>query len=177
QLIAQAAASGDIETIRDLLEADPGLIHSHSRDGWTPLHLATHFGHGQVAEVLLARGADVHARATNDLGTTPLLWAVMGQDVAAVTLLLDHGADVNETTAAGSTPLHKAAVLGNAALVRLLLARRANANARNSGGQNPPTHAPLQRQTKVAPLLSQHEGRGQTPRHEERGADSPPGPL
>src|SRR5262245_46468341 len=158
QLIAQAAASGDVETIRDLLEADPGLIHSHTRDGWTPLHLAAHFGHKQVAEALLARGADVHAQATNDLGTTPLLWAVMGQEMATVTLLLDHGADVNEATAAGSTPLHKAAMLGNVALVRLLLARGAKVNARNSRGQTPLTHALFKSHTEIVVLLSQHAG-------------------
>ena len=158
QLIAQAAAAGDVETVRGLLEADPILVHSHTRDGWTPLHLAAHFGHGQVAEALLACGANVHARATNDLATTPLLWAVMGQEVATVTLLLDHGADVNETTTAGSTPLHKASVLGNAALVRLLLARGANVNARNSGGQTPLTHALFKGHTEIAGLLREHEG-------------------
>jgi ankyrin repeat protein len=158
QLIAQAAAAGDIETVRNLLEVDPVLVHSHTRDGWTPLHLATHFGHGQVAEALLACGADVHVRATNDLGTTPLLWAVMGQDVVAVTLLLDHGADVNVTTTAGSTPLHKAAVLGNVALVRLLLARGAYVNARNSGGQTPLTHALFKGHTEVVALLQEYKG-------------------
>jgi ankyrin repeat protein len=158
RLITEAAAAGDVEAVRDLLEADPVLVGSHSRDGWTPLHLAVHFGHSQVAEALLAHGADVHARASNDLGTTPLLWAIVGQDVAAVTLLLDHGADVNETTTAGSTPLHKAAVVGNVALVRLLLARGANVNARNSGGQTPLTHALFKRHDEVVALLEQHGG-------------------
>jgi uncharacterized protein len=158
RLITQAAAAGDIEAVRGLLEADPVLVHSHSRDGWTPLHLAAQFGHRQVAEALLAHGADVRARASNGLGTTPLLWAVMGQDLALVTLLLDHGADVNETNAAGSTPLHKAAVLGNATLVRLLLARGANVNARNSGGQTPLTHALFKGHDEVVALLRQHAG-------------------
>jgi uncharacterized protein len=158
QHMAQAAASGDLETVVELLKSDPVLVHSHSRDGWTPLHLAAHFGHRQVAEALLAYGADVHARASNDLGTTPLLWAVMGQDSAVVTLLLDHGADVNDATTAGSTPLHKAAVLGNAALVGLLLARGANVNARNSGGQTPLTHALFKGHEAVAMLLQQHAG-------------------
>ena len=158
QLMAQAATSGDVEAVVELLQSDPLLVHGHSRDGWTPLHLAAHFGHRQVAEALLAHGADVNARASNDLGTTPLLWAVMGQDLAVVTLLLDHGADVNAATTAGSTPLHKAAVLSNAALVRLLLARGANVNARNSGGQTPLTHALFQGHDEVVALLQQHVG-------------------
>lgn len=159
RLITQAAAAGDVEAVRDLLKADPVLVHSYSGDGWTPLHLATHFGHTLVAEELLAHGADVCARASNALATTPLLWAVMGQDIAAVTLLLDHGADVNATTTAGSTPLHKAAVLGNADLVRLLLAHGANVNATNSGGQTPLTHARFKRHEEVIALLQQHAGK------------------
>jgi uncharacterized protein len=160
RLITGAAAAGDIAAVRDLLAAEPVLVHSHSYEGWTPLHLAAHFGHSQVVEMLLAQGADVHARATNDLGSSPLLWAIMGQDVAAVTLLLEHGADINETTTAGSTPLHKAAVVGNAALVRLLLARGANVNARNSGGQTPLTHALFKgHENAVVALLQQHGGR------------------
>ena len=158
RLITEAAASGDIAAVRDLLTAEPVLVHSHSYEGWTPLHLAAHYGHSQVVEMLLAHGADVHARATNDLGSSPLLWAIMGQDVAAVTLLLEHGAGINETTTAGSTPLHKAAVIGNAALVRLLLARGANVNARNSGGQTPLTHALFNRHDAVVALLQQHGG-------------------
>ena len=43
-------------------------------------------------------GADVNARAAHDLGSSPLLCTIMGQDVAAVTMLLDHGAGINETT-------------------------------------------------------------------------------
>ena len=156
--MAQAAASGDVEAVTDLLAVDPMLVQSYSSDGWTPLHLAAHFGHRRVAEALLACGADVHARASDHLGTTPLLWAVMGQDVALVTLLLDHGADVSEASSAGSTPLHKAAVLGNAALVRLLLARGADVNARNSGGQTPLTHALFKRHDEVIALLQQHGG-------------------
>lgn len=157
-LITEAARAGDVAAVSDLLAAEPVLVHTHSSEGWTLLHLATHYGHSQVAAMLLAHGADVNARATNDLGSSPLLWAITGQDVEAITLLLDHGADINETTTAGSTPLHKAAVTGNAALVRLLLARGANVNARNSGGQTPLTHALFNRHDTVAALLEQQGG-------------------
>ena len=137
RLIVEAAAAGDVEAVRDLLEADPVLVNTHSSDGWTPLHLAAHFGHLHVAEELLAHGADVDARASNHLGTTPLLWGVIGQDVALVTLLLDHGADVNEASTSGSTPLHKAAVLGNASLTRLLLVRGANCSSVDTASRGP----------------------------------------
>jgi uncharacterized protein len=158
RLITEAARTGDVAAVRDLLTAEPVLVHSHSSEGWTPLHVAAHYGHSQVAEMLLAHGADVNARATNDLGSSPLLWAITGQDVAAITVLLEHGADINETTTAGSTPLHKAAVVGNAALVRLLLACGAEVNARNSGGQTALAHALFKGHDEVVALLEQHAG-------------------
>jgi ankyrin repeat protein len=157
-LITQAAASGDLATVRALLEQDPVLAHCHSREGWTPLHVAAHFGHTDVAEALLAAGADVQARAENAQANTPLLWAVIGQQVGAVGWLLAHGAQVGEANLAGATALHKAAVLGDAAIVRLLLAHGAEVNARNSGGQTPLTHARYNRHDDVAALLRDHAG-------------------
>lgn len=38
--------------------------------GWTPLHLATYFGHKDVMEILLSRGADINA--INEVGDTCL---------------------------------------------------------------------------------------------------------
>lgn len=155
-LISQAATAGDVETVRDLLQSDPALVHSHSSDGWTPLHAAARGGQTAVAETLLACDVDVDARARNSLANTPLLCAVIGEHIEAVRLLLAHGANVNGANEAGATPLHKAAVLGNSEIVRLLLAHGANVNARNSGGQTALTHALYKRHEDVATLLRQH---------------------
>lgn len=43
---------------------------SKSNLGWTPLHLASYFGHKPVVEFLLDQGADINA--VNDSGDTPL---------------------------------------------------------------------------------------------------------
>jgi ankyrin repeat protein len=155
-LIAQSASTADVETVKQMLEQTPDLVHSHSPDGWTYLHRASELGRRDVAELLLTFGADVNARARNGLANTPLLCAVIGQHSDLVTLLLAHGADVNVRNTAGSTPLHKAAIGGNARLVRLLLAHGAQVDARNTGGQTPLVHALFLRHAEVAAVLEQY---------------------
>lgn len=43
---------------------------SKSNLGWTPLHLASYFGHKEAVELLLDHGADINA--VNDFGDTAL---------------------------------------------------------------------------------------------------------
>jgi ankyrin repeat protein len=161
QAIAQAAAAGDVALVDELIEQAPDLVSCSTPEGWTPLHLAVHAGHGPVAELLLARGADVNAPAHNDLHNTPILWAVMAGQSGMVALLLTHGADVNAANAAGATPLHKAAIHGDGQLVRLLLAHGARTDARNSGGQTPLIHALYHGHTEVSALLEQEMAKAQ----------------
>ena len=58
--------------------------------------------------------------------------AVRRGDAAAVTALLDKGADVNAKFRYGATALFKAAERGNAEIVKLLLARGADATVRDT---------------------------------------------
>jgi hypothetical protein len=70
---------------------------------------------------------------------TPLIDATRTDDVAAMTTLLDAGADPNRREAGepGWTPLLHAISDGHAAAVRLLLERGANPNARGTNGALP----------------------------------------
>jgi uncharacterized protein len=92
------------------------------------------------------RGADTLL----SVGTTPLLRAAKAGDVAAMKLLIAHGANIELPTATGVTPLMAAAGNGSAGLdtrgrykteaqaieaVSLLLAAGANINARDRNGQ------------------------------------------
>ena len=58
--IHDAAHSGDIETVRQYLDAgtDVNLVS----DGFTPLHIAAYEGHKEIAELLIAKGAEVNAK-------------------------------------------------------------------------------------------------------------------
>lgn len=54
-----AARLGMMPKLRDLVASDPGVVHSRGGDGRTPLHFASTV---EVAEFLLANGADIDAR-------------------------------------------------------------------------------------------------------------------
>jgi ankyrin repeat protein len=80
-----------------------------SLDEWGafPLHLAAYHGQTSVAEVLIAKGADVAAK--NDCGRTPLhIAARQGDSPALVETLLAQGANSNAKDVLGRTPLDDA---------------------------------------------------------------------
>ena len=134
----EAAALGDAARVRALAAGDPAAVGQRSPDGWPPLHLAAHFGHGDAVDALLEAKADVHARSTNGEGNMALHAALAGKSGARiVSRLLARGADVNARAAGGHTALHEAAFRGNLELTALLLAHGADATARNDEGQTP----------------------------------------
>ena len=63
--------AGDIEAIRSLLDADPGLVHAregHLDDDWTTLQCAAANGQLPICKLLVERGAEVY---TNPVSTYP----------------------------------------------------------------------------------------------------------
>lgn len=129
--IVNAVISGDVATVKRFLSASsPDLARAYSDDGWSLLHLAPN---EEVAEALLAHGADIHAKNRHKRfgpGNAPLHVAVYMQRYAVAQLLLDNGANVNATDNAGWTPLHLAAYNGYTDLAQLLLSRGADPNLR-----------------------------------------------
>ncbi len=133
----EAAAVGEVDRVQQLLDADPALINTYSHDGWTPLHLASFFGHKEVAQLLLQRGADVVALSRNTTGNLPLHAALAGRRFEIAQLLVERGSDINALDNYHWTPLHHAAYSGNIAMVKLLVAKGAKLDAKNNKGQTP----------------------------------------
>jgi ankyrin repeat protein len=70
-------------------------------------------------------------------GLTPLIFAAREGDLESAGLLLDGGADVNQTSEYGWTPLLTATNNRHYQLARLLVERRANVNIANKGAWTP----------------------------------------
>jgi ankyrin repeat protein len=161
--VHEAAALGDRARVAALVAADPALATTHAADGATPLHLAAYFGHTDVAECLLAQGADANATARPPFPASlrPIHSAVANRNAEAARrnarLLLRHGASVNVAQEGGYTPLHQAAAHGDAELVALLLDAGADPAARTAAGE---TAAALAEANGFAPLAERLRGVG-----------------
>jgi uncharacterized protein len=152
--VFEAAALGDAGRVRELAARDPAAVAQRSPDGWPPLHLAAHFGHGDAVDALLEARADLHARSTNGQGNQALHAAMAGRASARIiSRLLARGADVNARAAGGHTALHEAAFCGNLELAQLLPAHGADATARNDDGQTALDIAQAQGHTALARRL------------------------
>ncbi|KAM9515971.1 DNA-binding protein RFXANK isoform 1-T1 [Guaruba guarouba] len=105
-----AAAFGEIETVRHLLEwgADP---HALAKERESALSLASMGGYTDIVTLLLERNVDINIYDWN--GGTPLLYAVRGNHVKCVEALLARGADLTEEADSGYTPMDLAVALGH----------------------------------------------------------------
>ena len=133
----EACALGATPRVADLLSADRQLVEQYSGDGFTPLGLASFFGHRDVALLLLDTGADPKRSSRNALRVSPLHSAVSAGHSALAALLLERGADPDLEEANGMTPLHTAAGSGNREIVALLLHAGAHPAHPSHDGRTP----------------------------------------
>jgi uncharacterized protein len=134
--IFEAAATGQLERVRVLVEAQPGEVNAYAPDGFQPLGLAAFFGHPDVAFFLLERGAEVDSPSHNPQKVRPLHSAVAAGQVEIARALVERGADVNAVQQGGFTPLHGAVQNGQVEMVQLLLDHGADSSARAADGRN-----------------------------------------
>jgi ankyrin repeat protein len=154
--IFEAAATGRVERVRELLKKDPTLIKAYSPDGWTALHL--NWGNPQIAELLLDGGADINAVSKNRFIATPLQSALAAQWTAVARLLIARGANVNCRGDGGFSPLHEAASSGQLEIARLLLDHGAKIDAKTDDGKTPLDIAREFKQDEIVKLLRERTG-------------------
>ena len=135
--VAEAAARGDLEAVRTLLQ-NGADVNAPQGDGMTALHWAAERDAVEMVQTLVAAGATLET--TTRIGAyTPLHLASRAGSAKAVAALLKAGGNPKAvSTAGGATPLHLAAAAGSVAAIRALLDRGAVIDARESAaGQTP----------------------------------------
>ena len=117
-----------------------------------------------ILAALLAAGAKVDPTDPAGNQRTPLWYAANGNNVAAVDILLKHGANPNASDQDGSTPLSAAACRSaDSGIFELLLAHQADPNVRNHDGLTPLSYVKANGKLDLAALLRQHGALDQLP--------------
>lgn len=139
-----AIGAGDLAEVKKLIEADRQLVNARGTRGKyldatltdkygpfsdvTPLHVAANCGQIDVIKLLLESGADIEAEEQH---LTPLCWAVAGNQVTAVGLLISKGCRLN------GEALNEAAWYGHPEVMQSLLAKATDVDIRDSKGRTP----------------------------------------
>jgi ankyrin repeat protein len=151
--INEAAQKGDLEPLKTMIKQNPSLVLSKDENDLTLLHGAATLGLKDMADLLIAKGADVNAK-TDPGAWTALHWAAGNGHVDVVKVLLAGKAKVNAKNSFGSTPLHRAVGANHKEVVKILLAAKADVNARDkSDGWTPLHHAVVNGRKDLAELL------------------------
>lgn len=135
--VFEVTALGKTGQLTDLLAQDPQAVSARTADGFTALHLAAFFGQPRAAELLIAAGAEIDARASNTMRVTPLHSAAAGRRPQVVRILLDNDADPTLRQDGGYTPLHSAAMNGDVESTSLLLDGGADPDQPADDGRTP----------------------------------------
>jgi ankyrin repeat protein len=142
--------------------ASGSFVFAGVRSDWTALHIVAVTNRIDMAEALIARGADVNAR--NDRGQTPLFLTAEAGHLPMARLLIERGVRVGaKPTAGGRSPLQAAVFGGHVGLAQLLLANGAALDPLSAAGlgrtselqaalKHKPTLAGPQKVAESAPL-------------------------
>ena len=127
--IQNAVFNGNIEAVKKHL--DSGVdVNAKDAQGMAPLHLAAWRGHKEIAEILIAKGADVSTKANTSGGETPLHMAAMEGHKEIAELLIAEGANVNAKNNSGWIPLHDVSFEGHKEIAKLLIDKGSDVNVK-----------------------------------------------
>ena len=158
QEIIAAIKEGDSERVRDLIESDIFLADAKDADGTSALITAIYHGREEIAQIILdsAPTLTIHEAAAAGLvdnvteildsdpsaldsyahdGWTPLHLAAYFNREKVVRLLVERGANINQTAQhlEGLTPLHSALSSRNSKIAVYLLRNGASATVTEQG--------------------------------------------
>ncbi|PVD38514.1 hypothetical protein C0Q70_01129 [Pomacea canaliculata] len=134
--VHDAARSGDLHRIQELLEKFPEMKDFKDESGWTPLHLASANGHVDIIKWLTSSSHD-DLDVETPTGYTSIHVAAMNGHIRALTVLNAMGASLTCKTVEKHTPLHLAARKGDLECVRWLIGNGADLQAEDNFGRTP----------------------------------------
>ena len=131
--LVDAAARGDLPAVRAALGAGAD-VRATDAEGATALVRAAYGNHVEVAEALLAAGADPNQQDRTQQSAYLIATSEVGDDVRLLELMLAHGADVNAKDSYNGTGLIRAAERGYPRIVARLIAAGIDLNHVNRLG-------------------------------------------
>ncbi|XP_010784904.1 ankyrin-2-like [Notothenia coriiceps] len=140
----------EIATVLLQYGADTNIL---TKQGVTPLHLASQEGHAHMAALLISKGGQGNVQTKS--GLTALHLAAQEDRVSVAELLARNGANLDQQTKLGYTPLIVACHYGNAKMVNFLLQNGASVNAKTKNGYTPLHQAAQQGNTHIINVLLQ----------------------
>jgi ankyrin repeat protein len=150
----EAAATGRIARLRELLAADAGAVRdARTWEGFDAIGLAAFLGGSEVVALLIEYGADPDGDPDNALGVRPVHAAAAARDAASMRRLLEAGADPDRPQRGGIVPLHAAAMHDDVETARALLEHGADPARRADDGRDPRAFALEAGATGVLELL------------------------
>jgi ankyrin repeat protein len=123
--ITALAANGRFDAVKRLVERGAISVHFETK-GTNLVYYAAECGHVEMLRWLIAQGVAIDMASTAgtaQVGETPLFVAAEADQLEALRVLADAGANMRHATPAGDTPLSIAARNGHVQCVRYLLRR------------------------------------------------------
>jgi ankyrin repeat protein len=119
QEIFVAIKGGDLAKVKAVVGADPQALEAMNNYKQTPLVAALQSKKTEIAEYLIACGADVNAR--DSANATPLSYAITGGFDAIARMLIDRNADIDTPAMWNMKPLAFALEFGRKDIANMLL--------------------------------------------------------
>jgi ankyrin repeat protein len=186
--LLQFAISAKKSEIIKLLHSYGVPLNGYNTRSETPLHMALQPSDVPTSRMLIKLGANIDFQSwhlllnnrrlwkellpdfvaagtiveeTSTFGLPPLLHAVTRDNLDAVRLMVNTGADVNVVDRAGNTALHKAVELNNPEIIILLLNNGADPKIKNMNGLTPLGILEKSSWHKIFQSLKEHKGKNQ----------------
>jgi ankyrin repeat protein len=135
QSIHEMARTGDIASMKKLLDEKPDQVNQLSDQGLSPFLLAAYRGNNEVAKLLVERGADVKTCFPEG---SAIYGVIYKNNMEILELLLQKGVSVNDTCQFNQfgTPLHFAMTLKRYELVQRMLMQKPNLDVLDQHGKS-----------------------------------------